>query len=180
MKHTFETERLVLRPFDRNDSDRIEELAGDYEIAKTTLAIPHPYPPGSAKDFIKAVQESDAKGDSLTVAICLKGSPELIGTMGLVIKDKHKRAELVYWVGKPYWGQGYATEAAQQILKVAFEELGLNRVYAAAMTHNPGSWKVMQKIGMQLEGTFREHVIKAGEPIDLTFYSILRSEYEQR
>ena len=97
--------------------------------------------------------------------------------MSLGVSKNHKRAELAYWIGQPSFGQGFATEAARRIVKFGFEDLDLNRIFAAAMTKNPGSYKVMSKIGMKQEGTFPQHVMKWGSYEDLVFYGMVKSEY---
>jgi len=173
---TYQTEQLELRPLTLEDASRVEELAGDYEIAKTTLSVPHPYPEGAATTWIEAIQAAEADGTGRNFALIRKEDGLLIGVSGLIINSKHKRAELAYWVGKDYWGRGYGTEAAKAIIKIGFEEHDLNRIFAAAFTDNPGSWRIMEKIGMKHEGTFRQHVIKWDKPMDLTFYAILRED----
>ena len=75
-----------------------------------------------------------------------------------------------YWIGKPYWNQGFGTEAALAILRYAFEQLGLNRVYAAHFRRNPASGRIMQKIGMTYEGRLRQHVKKWGDFEDMEYY----------
>jgi ribosomal-protein-alanine N-acetyltransferase len=100
--------------------------------------------------------------------------------MGLVINQKHESAELGYWIGKPYWGNGYGTEAAKAVLHYGFTVLGLNRIYATHMSRNPASGRVMEKIGMKYEGCSRQHVKKWDVFEDLKMYAILKSEYESR
>lgn len=92
--------------------------------------------------------------------------------------EPHRKAEIGYWIGRPYWGQGYATESARAILAFAFNDLGLNKVFAKFFMSNPASGKVMQKIAMTHEGTLRQEVCKWGEFLDVGVYSILRSEYQ--
>ncbi|MGO4371700.1 GNAT family N-acetyltransferase, partial [Paenibacillus sp. MCAF20] len=89
----------------------------------------------------------------------------------------HNRAELAYWMGKPYWGLGYATEAARRVVQFGFEELALNRIHAAAMTRNPASYNVMIKAGMKYEGTFPQHIKKWEQYEDLVFYGLNRSDW---
>jgi ribosomal-protein-alanine N-acetyltransferase len=89
----------------------------------------------------------------------------------------HARAELGYWIGVPHWSRGYATEAAQATVEFAFRRLGLNRVYAYHFTTNPASGRVLQKIGMQLEGTRRRHTRKWGEFLDSDMYAVLRDDW---
>lgn len=172
-----ETNRLFLRPLSLIDADQVEELAGDYEIAKSTLSIPHPYPKGSAIDWINFVKESEQAKRQITFAIINKESNSLIGVIGFNLQMAFERGEINYWIGKPYWGKGYATEAAREMFRYGFNELGLNRIYAASFTSNPGSWKVMEKLGMKHEGTFKQHVKKGDEYIDLTYYGMVKDEY---
>ena len=174
---SLETERLVLRPFELGDAPRVKHLAGDYDIAATTLNVPHPYKDGMAEKWIGSHQERFEKGEETVFAITRKGSGELIGAMGLLLKREHEKAELGYWIGKPYWGQGYCTEAARAVLRYAFTDGGLNRVHAYHFHHNPASGRVMQKLGMKHEGRLRQHVKRWGKFVDNELYSILRSEF---
>lgn len=174
---TLVTERLILRKLEATDAYRIEKLAGDHEVAKTTLNIPHPYPEGSAVAFIHSALESERTGKLITRAIIEKETNELIGLMAISIHSTFNRGELAYWVGKPYWGQGYGTEAAKAVLQYGFKVLELNRIYAQSFTTNPGSWRIMEKIGLKYEGTLRQHVSRFGQYYDLAQYGILKEEF---
>ncbi|MCU5066559.1 MULTISPECIES: GNAT family N-acetyltransferase [Bacillus cereus group] len=175
---TIETERLILRSLQLYDALVIEKLAGDYDVAKTTLSIPHPYPKGSAKDFITHMIQAEIDKKVVIFSIIDKNNTELIGVINLNLNHIHKRGELAYWVGKPYWGNGFGTEAAKTLLHYGFNELHLNKIFAAAFTNNPGSWRIMEKIGMKHEGTFKQLVVKSDEPMDITYYGILLDEYK--
>ena len=174
---TLETERLILRPFVLSDAPEVQRLAGERDIASTTLNIPHPYEDGTAELWIGTHEASFEAGRIVTFAIVDRGTNALLGAIGLTINAEHDRAEMGYWLGKPYWGNGYCTEAAAAVLRFAFEELGLNRVYACHLTRNPASGRVMQKIGMRHEGRLRQHVKKWGQGEDLETYGVLREEY---
>ena len=100
-----------------------------------------------------------------------------MGAIGLVVQPEHSRAALGYWIGVPYWGQGYATEAGREVVRYAFDELGLNRVYAFHFTRNPASGRVLQKIGMVYEGVRRAHTLKGSEYLDDEAYGILRDDH---
>ncbi|MDR6552609.1 GNAT family N-acetyltransferase [Paenibacillus qinlingensis] len=176
----FETHRLSLRLFKQSDAKMVQVLAGNVEVAGTTLSIPHPYPDGVAEAWIENTLRSLEKGDIYTFALVKKENDSLIGCMSLGVSKNHKRAELAYWIGQPFWGQGFATEAANRIVKFGFEELELNRIFAAAMTKNPGSYKVMNKIGMKEEGTFPQHVLKWGVHEDLVFYGMVKADYYKK
>ena len=149
---SLETERLLLRPFTLADAPEVQRLASDKEIAATTLNIPHPYAEGMAEQWIATHQERYDMNELVNFAITRRGDNALLGAIGLVLSLPHKRAEMGYWIGKPYWKHGYATEAAKAVLRYGFEVLKLNRIHASHFAGNPASGRVMQKIGMQHEG----------------------------
>ena len=175
-----ETERLILRGFRVDDAPDVQRLAGEWAVADTTTNIPHPYEPGMAEDWIEPHEEAFVLGTLATFAITLKGSGTLVGAIGLGAVEPREKAELGYWVGVPYWGCGYCTEAGRAILAFAFAEMGLKRVDAFHMTRNPASGSVMRKLGMRHEGHFRHHVEKWGVPEDVEFYSIAKTEWANR
>jgi ribosomal-protein-alanine N-acetyltransferase len=151
-------------------------LAGEREVADTTLAIPHPYDDTMAEAWIGTHGPGWDQGAQLVYAITTKDDG-LVGSVGLRIKHLYRRAELGYWIGVPYWNNGYATEAARAVLEFGFLSLGLNRILATHLTRNPASGRVMLKIGMQCEGILRQHVMKWGIPEDVATYAILRDEF---
>lgn len=172
-----ETERLYLRSLNVSDADRVEELASVYDVAKTTLNIPHPYPKDSAKEFIERVNADEENGEIVSFAVIKKDSDSLIGIINIKLSPSHKRGELGYWIGKPYWGEGYCTEAARALLPFGFADLDLNKIIAAALTSNPGSWRVMEKIGLTYEGTLKQHVYRFDKFFDLVTYGLLKEEF---
>ena len=179
---TITTERLVLRPFVLADAPAVQRLAGDREIAANTLLIPHPYPEGAAEEWIKG---HDEQSPNLIFAITMRGDAlssvgEAMGAIGLHMEQKHERAEIGYWLGVPYWGHGYTTEAARAVVDYAFADVGVNRVFACHFTRNPASGRVLLKIGMQHEGTMRQHIVKWDEPIDIDYYGIVREDWEMQ
>lgn len=174
---TLETERLILRPFTPEDAPAVYELVKEWEVASTTLNIPHPYEPAMADSWIRSHTISAAAGDGFTLALIERESDALVGSIALRLWEAHDRGELGYWVGRPWWGRGYITEAAAAVMKHGFETLGLNRVEAHHLSRNPASGRVMQKLGMTWEGRMREHVKKWGQYEDVEAYSILRRDY---
>ena len=169
------TERLILRPFGREDAPTVQRLAGTREVADTTLTIPHPYLDGVAESWIATHEEAWKQKDRATFAVTTEAEG-LIGAIGLHLRLGHQRAELGYWIGLPFWNRGYATEAARAIIAFGFESLGLNRIHASHLTRNPASGRVMEKAGMRFEGTLRQHVVRWGRLEDLNTYAVLRSE----
>lgn len=167
-----ETKRLTLRRFREADIPELIPLIGAREVAATTLRIPHPYTQRDALEFLTGY----AKGPDLVLAIVLRAQGRLCGGIGLHPEKQHQRAELGYWIGFPYWGHGYATEAAQAVMRYGFEQLQLNRIFATHFKENRASEKVLTKLGMRHEGCMRQHVLKWGQFVDLELYSILRHE----
>lgn len=174
------TKRLLLRPFELSDAERIRILAGDRLIADKMLNIPHPYEKGVAEEWISTHKLKFESGEGIHFAIVLNSTRELIGAIGLNIKKKYNRAELGYWIGKEYWNQGYCTEASRAVVDYGFRQLKLNKITSSHFIRNPASGKVMRKIGMKKEGVRKEHVIKWGKYEDIINYAILRKEWERK
>ncbi|GAB4450438.1 MAG: hypothetical protein OHK0015_55710 [Chloroflexi bacterium OHK40] len=172
-----ETDRLRLRPLELADAPAVQRLAGHPAIADTTLNIPHPYPDGLAEQWIAGRAEVARGGSGVTWAIADRATAELYGAISLAITWQHVHAELGYWLGVPYWGRGYTTEAAAAVIAYAFSALGLNRVVARHLPRNPASGRVMQKNGMRYEGVQRQHIRKGDRFEDLVCYGVLREEW---
>lgn len=173
---TLETDRLRIRPYVESDIPQLLPLIGTREVAATTLRIAHPYTERDAKAFLELTKDPD----KLWLAITLRGDGRQIGGIGLRLDSQHQHGELGYWLGVPHWGKGYATEAAQAMLRYGFEELRLHRIFASHFKHNPTSGKILKKLGMRYEGCQREHLLKWDRFVDSELYGLLRREWETR
>ena len=167
-----------MRPFCADDAPLVQRYAGAREVAAVTLNIPHPYPDGGAELWIATHAPNYDAGKDLTLAVTLRETGELMGAMSLMIERDHQIAELGYWMGLPYWGQGYATEAAQALVDFGFSKMALRKVFALHFGSNVASGRVMQKIGMTLEGVQRKQELKWERVEDLILYGILREEWQ--
>lgn len=176
MPAILQTDRLTLRPYSEADIPELLPLIGTREVAATTLRIAHPYTEQDAKAFLELAKDPD----KLWLAIVLRSDGRQIGGMGLRIDQQHKHAELGYWLGVAYWGSGYATEAAREMVRYGFEDLDLHRIFATHFKHNPASGRILKKIGMRYEGCQREHLLKWAQFVDSEMYGILRPEWEAR
>lgn len=176
---TLQTQRLILRPFTLADAPLVQRLAGAREIAAMTLSIPYPYEDGMAEEWIKTHSAAFTEGINVNFAIVVCESGVLCGSTGLGIDAENANAELGYWIGVPYWGKGYCTEAAKALVRYGFEVIGLHRIYAAHFPDNPASGRVMQKIGMSYEGCRRQHILKWGKFNDIELYGILKSDWQK-
>jgi RimJ/RimL family protein N-acetyltransferase len=140
------TPRLVLRAPVISDAARISLLAGDYDVASMTGTIPHPYNEQMAAEWIGSV----AAGEE-GVVFAVERSGVLIGCTGYrAFNEDH--AELGYWIGKPYWGMGYATEAVRALILYAFETEGFDYLRVGHFTDNPASARIIAKFGFAPEG----------------------------
>ena len=122
----------------------------------------------------------DDQSNNHIFAIAPRDGGDVMGAIGLHVETYHQRAEIGYWLGVPYWGQGFVAEAAKAVVGYAFDELGMNRIFAFHFTRNPASGRVLQKIGMHREGTMRQHLVKWGEHVDVDYYGIVREDWMNR
>jgi ribosomal-protein-alanine N-acetyltransferase len=171
------TSRLLLRPFTVEDAPAVAHYCGDRDIARMTASIPHPYDESMALEWIAGHQLAFKQGQAATFAVTGRENGELVGAIGIHINKPHRSAETGYWIGKPFWNRGYATEALKAVIAYGFERAQLHRIFARHMTKNPASGRVMQKAGMSYEGILRESLYRDDAYEDAAVYSILASEY---
>jgi RimJ/RimL family protein N-acetyltransferase len=157
-----ETGRLVLRPPRCEDAKALAMLANDRRVAENTLRIPHPYALADAEGFIAAANEAD---DERVLVITRAGA--VLGACGIAKLDG-ERPEIGYWLGAPFWGKGYATEAARALIDHAFGDLGYDHLLGGARVSNPASRRVLEKCGFQWTGVglYRIRAIASSAPVD--------------
>ncbi|MCY3946139.1 MAG: GNAT family N-acetyltransferase [Anaerolineaceae bacterium] len=172
-----ETERLILRPLQADDAPAITRYAGDRRIAAGKLSIPHPLPQDWARRYIDYHRQAIAAREDYCLALTRRPDPQLIGIINLYPQTANG-AQVGFWTGLPFWGQGYMSEALRAVLRFAFQDLALPRVHASHFGSNPASGRVMQKAGMRREGCLRQHLLKDGVPQDLVCHGMLRADYE--
>jgi len=144
-----ETPRLVLRRPVRADAQRMADLANDVGVAENLSNLPHPYGLDDALAFIDNTEAGPARW---TLGLYLKDEgSRFIGTASLMPRDG-ERFVLGYWVGRPYWGRGLATEAAQALSDFAFGALEAEAVAATSRVTNGASRRVLEKCGFQYAG----------------------------
>lgn len=170
---TLETERLILRPVRLMDAPAVQRLAGDPGVARTTASIPHPYENWMAERWIARQRQACNEGRAVVFSMILRQNEQLIGIMSLDDIRWHHQAGMGYWVGVPYWGLGFCTEAGRAVIEYAFTALGLYRVHAQHLSSNPASGRVMQKLGMHHEGRRAGHACRWGRIEDVDLYGII-------
>jgi len=155
-------------------------LANDPDIANNTAAIPSPYTLETAHVFIDGQAENYRSGHSLGLGIYLRGTGELIGVISLRLSAAHRSGHLGYWVAAHCRRQGYAAEAAAQIMAFGFRELALQRVGSQCFASNKGSARVMEKIGLGYEGCMKGAFLKNGVHEDMLLYGLVRADWTER
>ncbi len=172
--------RVELRYPDLKDASRLTELANDEDIASTVFIIDYPCVEEDITSWIIRHHCMLETGESYAWVI-LKSQEEytkrVIGVVTLDLDIDNNSANLGYWLGKDYWGQGLATEAAKCVLNFGFINLKLQRIMGVCMVRNEASTRVLQKLGMSHEGTLRRYQRKWDNFEDCHVFSILSEEY---
>ncbi|MCL1039342.1 GNAT family N-acetyltransferase [Shewanella submarina] len=146
-----ESQRIVLRPYRQSDAKSIQKLAGATVIAEMTANIPHPYLEGMAEDWISKHEPWFQNREAVVLAIQLADTGEHIGAISITQIDGLS-GNLGYWLGVPYWGNGYCSEAASLVVKYGFNKFGLDLIYARHLPENLASGKVLSKNGFVFKG----------------------------
>ena len=177
---TLETDRLILRRFSVTDAGAMyRNWASSEEVARFLTWEPHPDAEATAALLREWAAEYE-KPDCYNWVLELKSEGMIIGNISVVrICEETKCAVLGWCMGTAWWGNGYMPEAAEAVLQYLFETVGMNRVCANHDISNPKSGRVMQKIGMQYEGTLRQHGFARGRVFDDVWYGILAEDYRR-
>jgi 8-oxo-dGTP diphosphatase len=140
-----QTERFRLRLLADADAEWIERLAGNWNVARYTARIPHPYPKGGGVHFVAASLAMVESGSALPLVIERKTDCEPLGMIGLEINGLRREAEIGYWLAEPYWGDGVMTEAVCAMAAYALGRLALTRLHAGVLIGNAASMQVLRK-----------------------------------
>ncbi|EME71155.1 NTP pyrophosphohydrolase [Paramagnetospirillum caucaseum] len=145
--HPLLTARLRLRPVADKDLDALAALLGDWDVVRLTAAIPHPYSLDDAKAFVADQEIRRIEGKGVALAMERTTDGVLVGVMGFGL-ERDGAPELGYWIGKDFWGQGYATEAGHRLIRHLFDTLGFERAWASYHPDNLASKRVLEKLGL--------------------------------
>ena len=168
--------QIHLSEFRPSDKCAIVALLNDQDIYDLTLRIPFPYSETDADAFLgRVAQATEQQGQPTHFAI-RTGDDALIGGCGLNEFEvgKSHRAEVGYWLAKPWWGQGIMTAVVRRLCHHAFEEFRLAKITAHVFTLNPASARVLEKCGFVQEGLLRNHFLKDGKLIDVRLFALPR------
>ncbi len=136
--------------------------------------LPYPFTEQDAEDFIRTMLSSD-KDSTFAFAITL--DDKVIGSIGVFRQDNiHSRtAEMGYYIGEPYLGNGYMTNAIKQVCQYVFENTDIIRIFAEPFAHNTASCRALEKAGFKCEGILKSNAVKCGSIIDMKMYALVRA-----
>jgi RimJ/RimL family protein N-acetyltransferase len=157
------TQRLLLRPFRRGDATEFTRLAGDWAVASMTSDIPHPLTERQARAWLKPGR------NEVRFAIELNG--RMIGGAGYY-RRRAGTAELGFWLGRDWWGRGYATEATRAVLRLGFEVGRLPAFTSSHFVDNDASAAVLRKLGFEPTGRCRIICTARGHEVEAVTYAL--------
>lgn len=172
------TPRLRLRPLAEKDLDQLVALIGDWEVARWLARVPHPYGADQGRKFIAEIARRMEQLREIHYGVALREDDRLIGGLGLVAGDPSD--ELGYWIGRPYWGQGYAGEALPPLLSLAFNHLERSRIFARILPDNHGSRRLLEKLGFSYEGDRLTHFPIRARDMMLPHYEMTAALWQAR
>jgi len=166
------TDRLLLRQFRGRDVDDVFSYSPDPAYGRF-IPVPRPYELHHAEEFVAQAILRPASDPMWAIV----HDGHVCGAIELDVDKLNARGEIHYAIARNLWRQGVTTEAARAVLRYAFEELHLRRIFARADVRNTGSWRVMEKLGMKREGVLRSNRVVGDESVDDMLYAILRDEF---
>ena len=174
------TERLRLEHPSLRRADEYPPLLDDRAVSRWLLRVPWPYHRSDAVAHVLRARRRRRSGTHLALAIIELDSDRLIGGIGLYhLEGEHRHAEVGYWLGRPYWGQGFASEALGAVLRAGFVDLRLHRVEAGVFPGNAASEHVLRKAGFVAEGIRREAFFKGGVWVDDLLFGLTVTEWRR-
>ncbi|WP_269584057.1 GNAT family N-acetyltransferase [Roseibium sp. Sym1] len=171
-----QTERLVLRAPRPEDLDNCVELLADYEVVKMLSRIPYPYDHEAGRSYLSLSVErwrNIEEADELGFHIDHDG--QMIGAIGF--KTLRETPKIGYWLGRPYWGRGFMSEAVAAAVAWLFRHTGHERLAGEAMTENAGSLKVLEKLGFRRVGEVGCTSVSRGATVPALRMEVTRTEF---
>jgi RimJ/RimL family protein N-acetyltransferase len=175
MLQFLQTERLLLRAPRAADIGAFVPLLNDYQVSKNLSRVPHPYTEDDGCAFVVRSADGRAAGSDYTFMVLRRTDGVLVGMCGV---HPAREFEIGYWIGRPYWGNGYATEAARCVVLFAFRELGAVRVIAGWFQDNPASGRVLEKLGFLPTCTEERVSLSRGQAVYCQMMAIERTAFE--
>jgi len=171
------TNRLILRKFRTGDAKEIMKLLKNKEVAATTLMLPYPCDMEISNKLVESYLDEQKHHKTIHWAIISREDKTFMGGIRLVPNIRFNSAEIGFWLGKEFWGNGYTFEAAEEVIRFGFIDLNLNRLEAHSMMENMSSIKLLEKLGFNQEGYHPDLVIKWDEYKDVITFGLLQKNF---
>ena len=165
---------IKIREWKIEDKTELAENLNNRNILNNLRdGLPYPYTEDDAEDFIRAMLSAD-KDKTFAFAITLDG--KAIGSIGVFRQENihFRTAEMGYYIGEKYWGNGYTTEAVKQACSFVFENTDIIRIFAAPFAYNTASCRVLEKAGFICEGVLKSNAYKNGNIVDMKLYALVK------
>jgi RimJ/RimL family protein N-acetyltransferase len=169
---------LLLRPPEAGDATTVVLLMNDWDVVKNLSRAPFPYGEEDANTFIGRQEEGRVKATDFAFAITRKSDDAFMGVCGVHLRENG--FELGYWLGKPYWKQGYATEAGGEVLAFAFRNLRADRIWAGWFHDNPKSGHVLRKLGFRPDGADERNCLARGHSVYCNLVTMSREDWQRK
>ncbi len=170
-----ETARLVMRAPATRDLDDIVSLANNQKIAEMTATVPHPYTRRDAEAWLQKVRA----GNGHSKVLFAKGEKRvMVGVAGFGHRGEEHNPEIGYWIGEPFWKQGFATEAARALIDHAFSETGIDALSASCRIHNEASRRVIEKCGFSWASTGLNQIKALGASVPVDRFVLTRRTWQ--
>jgi RimJ/RimL family protein N-acetyltransferase len=166
-------ETVELRTVEEEDLEFVRDHINDPEVWRT-LGSAEPHNLKAEEEWFETISGED---DDVHLLVCIDGEP--VGSIGLHLARNWGLGELGYWIAPTHWGNGYCTAAVRLVVGYAFDHRRLHKLAADVYDHNPGSARVLEKVGFEREGVRREEAYVDGEYRDLLRYGLLEGEFER-
>jgi RimJ/RimL family protein N-acetyltransferase len=169
------SQRLVMRAPHEDDIDALAHLANNANIANMVARMPHPYTVADAADFVRRTR-AGAIGKCV-YAITKADNGAFLGCCGIEPHEDGRTVELGYWLGEPYWNQGYVTEAAHALIDMVFRTRDVEQIDARCRVMNIPSRRVIQKCGFQFQATGMVQSLSVGGMVPVEWYRLDRKTW---
>lgn len=178
---TLTGQKVTLRQLTKRDAEDFWQLANDKQVARYLANLPHPYSLEDGYAFIRRTHRQTRNRTDFAFGIVPHDLGKVVGAAGFHQYDqRNRRIEVGYWLGRPYWRKGYASEAVLLACRWAFEDLRVNRIQARVVATNDASSNLLLKLGFQYEGTWRMAEQMRGRWHDIKWFGLLKKDFKQR
>jgi len=173
------TQRLILRAPMLSDTQDVVRILNDFDVAKNLVQVPVPFTEELFRARLGEIERDRQTGEAFHFAVTRAMDGAFIGACG-VERLEDGVWEFGYWYGRPYWRQGYATEAARAVMRFAFGDLGAMMLTAGWFLDNPASGRVLEKLGFVASGTMQRHCVSRGAEVTSNRMLLTRDEFARK